>query len=270
MNNACGWQPLLMASLFSCALAFPPQEARAGDVPVDLELILAVDVSRSMDEEEQRIQRDGYVAAFRDPEVIGAIFAGRHQRIAVTYVEWAGTGHAYSTVPWTLIDSENTANGFADRLAAVPLREESRTSISSGLNYAAAQFGNNGYRGIRQVIDISGDGPNNMGGPVEPVRDEIIGSGIIINGLPLILRPSVMSGFKEPNELADYYEDCVIGGIGAFMIAVLDRKEFPDAIRRKLILEMSGREPRAMLAKQQVRERMDCMIGEKIWRDHWE
>jgi hypothetical protein len=270
MNDAGGWRPLLVASLFCCALALHPADARAGEIPVDLELVLAVDVSRSMDEEEQRIQRDGYVAAFRHPDVLGAIFAGRHKRIAVTYVEWAGTGHVYSTVPWRLIDTEDAANAFAESLSAVPLREESRTSISSGLNYAAAQFDNNGYQGIRQVIDISGDGPNNMGEPVKPVRDEIVGRGIVINGLPLILRPSVMSGFREPNELAHYYEDCVIGGIGAFLIAVLDRKEFPDAIRRKLILEMSERAPRVMLAKQRVRASMDCLIGEKIWRDHWE
>lgn len=258
------------AWLFLCALALCPGAAPAAEMAVDLELVLAVDVSRSMDQEEQRIQRDGYVTAFRHPEVLAAIFAGRHKRIAVAYVEWAGTGNVFTAVPWTLIDSEKAATEFADRLAFVPLREESRTSISGGLAYAAAQFDNNGYQGIRQVIDISGDGPNNMGEPVEPIRDEIIARGIVINGLPLILRPSVMSGFRQPVELAHYYEDCVIGGLGSFLIAVLDQKEFPNAIRRKLVLEMSGMTPRLTLARQEVRERMDCMIGERIWRDQWE
>lgn len=252
------------------AMAAFPRSALAAGTQVDLELVLAVDVSRSMDEEEQHIQRDGYVAAFRHPDVLGAILAGRHRRIAVAYVEWAGTGHFYLTVPWTLVDGEAGANAFADALAAVPLREESRTSISGGLAYSAALFSNSGFKGLRQVIDISGDGPNNMGEPVEAVRDEIVARGIVINGLPLILRPSVMSGFREPKELAHYYEDCVIGGFGSFLISVADRKEFPDAIRRKLILEMSGLRPRLMLAREEIREKTDCMIGERIWRDNWE
>lgn len=259
-----------MALLSLLMLATQAAGLRAGETEVDLELVLAVDVSRSMDQEEQRIQRDGYVAAFRHPDVLSAIFAGRHRRIAVTYVEWAGTGHAYPTVPWTLIDSKQAANTFADRLSLVPLREESRTSISGGLAFAATQFDGNGYKGIRQVIDISGDGPNNMGEPVEGVRDQIISRGIVINGLPLILRPSVMSGFQNPGELAHYYKDCVIGGVGSFLISVLDRKEFPDAIRRKLILEMSNAPPRLMLAREEARPKMDCMVGEKIWRNHWE
>lgn len=270
MNSMRGWRLPGAVAATMLLLTFAAGMARAADLAVDLELVLAVDVSRSMDEEEQRIQRDGYADAFRHPDVLDAIRAGRHARIAVAYLEWAGTGHTYMSVPWMLVDGEEAANVFAARLAAVPLRAESRTSISGGLAYSAAQFDGNGFRGIRQVIDISGDGPNNMGEPVEPVRDGIVARGIVINGLPLILRPSVMSGFREPGELARYYEDCVIGGLGSFLISVVDKKEFPDAIRRKLILEMAGLEPRLILASQPAREKTDCLIGERIWRDYWE
>ena len=141
---------------------------------VDLELVLAVDVSRSMDYDEQKLQRDGYVAAFRHPEVIQAIGSGLVGKIAVTYMEWAGPYHQQVLVPWTIIGNAAEAEAFAARLSAEPILRETGTSISSGLAVAASQFGKANVRSVRQAIDVSGDGPNNMGLPVVPVRDELI------------------------------------------------------------------------------------------------
>ncbi|MDH3579183.1 MAG: DUF1194 domain-containing protein [Hyphomicrobiales bacterium] len=256
-----------VAAVFSSSA---PSTASAADMAVDLELVLAVDISRSMDDEEQRLQRDGYVAAFRHPEIQQAILSGRYRRIAVAFVEWAGTNRFFLRVPWALIDSERGAEAFADRLAALPLEEAARTSISGALEFAADQFKGNGYQGLRRVIDISGDGPNNMGSPVHVMRDEIVARGIVINGLPLILSPSVMAGFERNEELAWYYEDCVIGGFGSFFISVVGKAAFPEAIRSKLILEMSDRHPRVLRVQHKSRAKMDCLIGEKMWDRGWD
>lgn len=238
---------------------------------VDLELVLAVDVSRSMDYEEQRLQRDGYVAAFRHPEVIQAILSGGYGSIAVTYVEWAGPSYQNIIVPWTVIASEADALKFADDLQNGEMLRERGTSISNGLFFASQLFENSQAHGLRQTIDISGDGPNNMGPAVTPIRDSVVAQGITINGLPIMLRPS--AGY-EPYGIADldvYYEDCVIGGAGAFMITVDDINQFPAAIRRKLVLEIAGRMPegpRLIPVAFNQMPRIDCMIGEKT-RGRW-
>lgn len=260
----------LVHAAIAAVFSFLAPAASAADMPVDLELVLAVDISRSMDDEEQQLQRDGYVAAFRHPEVLRAILSGRYRRIAVAYVEWAGTNRFFLTVPWTLIDGAQTANAFANRLAAMPLQEASRTSISGALEFSSRQFEGSGYEGLRRVIDISGDGPNNMGPRVDVVREEVVARGIIINGLPLILRPSFMAGFDKVEELAYYYEDCVIGGFGSFFVSVVGSEEFPRAIRSKLIQEMSGLKPRVIRAQYRSRKKMDCLIGEKMWDRGWD
>lgn len=235
---------------------------------VDLQLVLAVDVSRSMDEDEQRLQREGYVAAFRHPDVVSAIQKGLLGRIAVTYVEWAGGPLQGVIVPWTLIDSTATATAFADRLAEAPITSWQRTSISGALKFGASLFERNGFTSLRRVIDISGDGPNNDGDPVELARNAVLDRGIVINGLPLLLKTGGLFNFFDIPNLDHYYEDCVIGGAGAFLITVTDLAEFAPAVRRKIILEIAQAQPVILPAQAgQPVEPVDCLIGEKRWLD---
>ncbi|MGD9866526.1 MAG: DUF1194 domain-containing protein [Hyphomicrobiales bacterium] len=240
----------------------------ATDMPVDLELVLAVDVSYSMDYDEQRLQREGYAAAFRHPDVREAIASGRYKRIAVIYFEWASIDRQIIRVPWTLIDGPEAAERFARALEAAPFKGGPRTSISAALNFAAGLFNGSGYRGLRQVIDVSGDGPNNMGPPVAGARDRLVENGIIINGLPIILRPAYLSGFSDTLELNDYYRECVIGGFGSFIVTIEKMDEFAESIRRKLILELAERPSLLIRASQQTpRTEVDCLIGEKLHQD---
>ena len=233
--------------------------------PVDLELVLAVDVSGSMDYYEQGLQRGGYVAAFRHPEVINAIGLGAYGRIAVTYVEWAGPFLQSVTVPWRIIASRDDSFAFAAELESAPITSMRGTSISDGLMFAATQFGYSDRQGLRRAIDISGDGPNNMGFPVAPMRDELVAQGITITGLPIVIRPGLGGGPSGVVPLDIYYEDCVIGGPGAFMITVDDPSRFEVAIRRKLVLEIAGLTPRVMPAAATFdsQPRVDCLIGER-------
>lgn len=262
-----GTSTLMELSLAAVMAATTP--AFAQETEVDLALVIAVDVSRSMDFGELELQRDGYVAAFRHPEVIAAIGAGATGRIAVTYLEWAGAYQSV-TVPWRIIAGRADAEAFADELGAVPITRERGTSISGGLMFAARQLAAGGFQGLRRAIDVSGDGPNNTGLPVVSVRDQLIEQGITINGLPILVRPSRAIGpFGIPN-LDVYYEDCVIGGPGAFMITVEDKARLGVAVRRKLVLEIAGLPPHLMAAGGlPLREpRVDCLIGEKL-RGQW-
>jgi hypothetical protein len=247
----------------------PTKAAAAENVGVDLELVLAVDISLSMDEDEQRLQRDGYTAAFRNPEIIEAIKSGPNGRIAVTYVEWSGENSQRIVIPWTLIDSADTALPFADKLAAAPIETNYRTSISGALIYASGLFDGNGYEG-RRAIDISGDGANNQGIAVEVARDAAVHRGITINGLPLVLKTGSFDSF-EIVRLDDYYQDCVIGGMDAFIIPIRSVSEFVPTIRRKLILEIARRDlPVRHIAATSPRNRSDCLIGEKMWNQWME
>lgn len=249
--------------------AFP---ALAAD-PVDVELVLAVDVSLSMSPAELDIQRRGYAAALTDQRVINAIADGAHGRIAVTYFEWAGSSSQHVIVPWTIIQSREDAEKIAARLSALPPNSARRTSISSALEFGADLFAESQFRSYKRVIDISGDGPNNQGPPVNSTRDALIAQGITINGLPLITNGGFSSAY-DVGDLDAYYQDCVIGGPGAFMIPVNDWSQFPEAIRRKLVLELAGpaspawqvEEPLPVI-KAQAKAPYDCLIGEKIWRD---
>jgi hypothetical protein len=245
------------------------------DSTVDLELVLAVDVSLSMDIDEQRLQRDGYVEAFRDPDVQRAILSGLHKRIAVTYFEWAGDHIQQIVVPWTLVDSPMAALALAEQLAAFPISRNRFTSISSALEFAVDLLEDSPYRGLRRVVDVSGDGPNNQGAPIHLVRDKVVQKGIVINGLPIMIRPSNFGGFASYFDIPDldvYYTACVVGGPGSFVIPVRDRGEFATAIRRKLILEIAGRRPasggRAIVPVQNPgpgAQGVDCLVGEKLW-----
>jgi len=257
--------------LSSFLVLAPPATASAQMIDVDLELVLAVDVSRSMDYEERRLQRDGYVAAFRHPEVIAAIASGPLGRIAVTFFEWAGPLKQTVVVPWTTIASANDANAFADRLGAEAVRRERGTSISGGLVFASVLFEQSNVRSYRRAVDVSGDGPNNLGPPVVAARDRLVADGVTINGLPIMLRPGGGMGAFGIAELDIYYEDCVVGGPGAFVVTVDDVSQFPAAIRRKLVLEIAGIEPEAELIPAAVfvpTPRIDCLIGEKR-RQRW-
>jgi hypothetical protein len=261
---AMAWR--LLTATFTLALATFP--ASAAGTRVDLELVLAVDVSRSMDMDEQALQRNGYVAAFRHKEVIDAIASGPHGRIAVSYVEWAGPTHQTNLVPWTIIDGAAAANAFADRLTAAPISREHGTSISSSLAFVGPSFEGNGMEADRRVIDVSGDGPNNMGVPVTVARDPLVAAGVTINGLPIMIkRPG--SGFASIKNLDIYYEDCVIGGTGAFLVPVTDIQKLATAIRRKLVLEIAARQtPMVKVSETRSEPRIDCMIGERL-REQW-
>ena len=236
---------------------------------VDLELVLAVDISRSMDYDELRLQRRGYVEALTHPDVIQAIESGPNGRIAVTYVEWAGTGHQSVVVPWAVLSNREEARAFARRVGAAPIGRERGTSISQGLGFAAKLFGASGVTGLRRAIDISGDGPNNIGLPVVAMRDRLVADGITINGLPIMLKSVGGIGPFNIPDLDIYYEDCVIGGPGAFVIPVQDPSRFAMAIRRKLVLEIAGVGPRVMpVAAYSPAPRVDCLVGEKA-RSRW-
>jgi len=262
--------PVLSGALCALCLALVlaiPRPAEAEEVAVDLELVLAVDVSWSMDADEQIFQRGGYVAAFQDPAVIEAIRSGGWGRIAVTYVEWAGDRLQQVVVPWMLVEDEASAADFADRLGATTSGRLRRTSISGALGFAEKSFEDNGFQGLRRVVDVSGDGANNQGLPVTVERDRLVSAGIIINGLPVMLKgPDDPGGFMSIPNLDIYYEDCVIGGTGAFALPVRHVSEFATAIRQKLLLEIAGYEPDVgPLVRAQAAPRVDCLIGEKMW-----
>jgi hypothetical protein len=261
--------------LLAAAAALLPIPASAAE-PVDVELVLAVDVSLSMSPMELDIQRKGYAAALTDDRVLQAIADGGYGKIAVTYFEWAGISSQHVVVPWTTISNRADAERVAATLSAQPPNSARRTSIAAALDFGADLFAESPYRGMKRVIDISGDGPNNQGVPVVSARDSVIGQGIVINGLPLMTTGGVTGAYSVAN-LDRYYSDCVIGGPGAFMIPVNDWSQFPEAIRRKLVLELAGLRSPAWLAEMsqesppvilaQDSPLGDCMIGEKMWRD---
>jgi len=261
-----GIRGVLLAGAVWLACSTAP--AAADDIDVDLELVLAVDVSRSMDPSEQQLQKEGYVEALQHPEVLAAIREGFLGRIAVAYVEWAGPGLHAIVAPWTVIDGKESAEAFVDRVATTPLSFLHGTSISSALLFSSGLFEENGFRSTRQVIDVSGDGPNNMGYPVLDARELVLSRGITINGLPIMLHADFVGGYSIPN-LDVYYEDCVIGGPGAFLITVESIDRIAQAIRRKLVQEIAGRAPEITPAASGFaapERRIDCLIGEKLRR----
>jgi hypothetical protein len=271
-----GLHRLAAAALFAAAFAMvadaaPMWRADTGlnAIPVDVELIIAVDVSYSMDPDEQALQRQGYVRALRSKEFLTALHEGVNGRIALTYVEWAGSSDQRILVPWRLIDGPEAADAVAAEIAQAPYRRASRTSISGALLFARPLFDHSGYRGLRRVIDVSGDGANNAGAPVAPTRDAVVADRITINGLPIMLkRPT--PGTMDIANLDVYYEDCVIGGPGAFVVPIHDRDQFIDATRTKLILEVAGRQPPARVVPVSAQKpRISCLIGETRWQDRW-
>jgi hypothetical protein len=248
----------------------PPLAAAKDATPsVDIELILAVDVSYSMDMDELAIQREGYAQAIVSKEFLQALKTGPNGKISVTYFEWAASSDQKIIIPWRVIDGPETADAVANEIMKTPIRRASRTSISGAINFAMPLFDENPYRGLRRVIDISGDGPNNNGSPVTGARDAALEKGITINGLPIMVKEPSYSTMDIDN-LDFYYEDCVIGGPGSFVVSIKDRDKFKEAIRTKLLLEVAGRTPgRRIVPVADKEPRVSCLIGEKIWQDRW-
>ena len=260
-------------------LLFAPQGIAAEQV--DIELVLAVDVSLSMSPDELEIQRHGYAAALTHDDVLQAIADGVHGKIAVTFFEWAGSTTQHVIVPWTVIASREDAERVAAQLSANPPNSARRTSISGALEFGGDLFAESGFTSMKRVIDVSGDGPNNQGAPVQGIRDALVKQGITINGLPLMTNGGIASAY-DVADLDRYYSDCVIGGPGSFMIPVNDWEQFPEAIRRKLVLELAGpwsapwraqTEQGLPVVLAQATAPYDCMVGETLWRDRswmWE
>lgn len=221
---------LVLAGLGATAPAF------AQDTEVDLELILAIDVSQSVDQYEGYLQREGYIQAFLDPRIGEAIARGSLGRIAVIYVEWAGPGLWRTVTDWTLLTGREDSQALAAALNSTPVARGTGTSITSVLGFATGLFENNGFASPRRVIDISGDGPNSSGGNVTIARDAVVAAGIAINGVAI--NNFEPSNFSLP-DLDRYYEECVVGGMNAFVIAVDSFETFGEAILRKLILEIA-------------------------------
>jgi hypothetical protein len=226
---------LFFAALLANGASWMPAGATT---PVDLELVLAVDMSRSVDDLEAQQQRDGYIAAFQDPAVIRAIQSGSYGAIAVAYVEWSGLDQQRTLIDWTLIQDGESAAEFALRLQELPRHSWGWTSVSGAIDYSVREFERSPYRGMRRVIDVSGDGANNSGRPAHFARDEAVAKGITINGLPILNDRPNFGGPAEV-DLNVYYETQVIGGPGAFMIAAEDYQAFGRAILAKLLREIA-------------------------------
>jgi hypothetical protein len=251
---------LVPALLVTGMLAASGSGARSGTA-VDLSLMLAVDVSASIEPVEQELQRAGFIGAFRSPALHDAVRRGVLGRIAVTYVEWAGETEQSVVVPWTIIGQPTDAIMFADRLSQAPPHSAGFTSISGAIEFGVRLLEDSHVEATRQAIDISGDGPNNKGRPVTHARDDALAQGIVINGLPIMLhRPSV---FPEMENLDGYFRECVIGGPGAFMIPVRDLAQFMEAIRAKLIREIAeGPGLQSLTIPAQAKDETICLAGE--------
>jgi Protein of unknown function (DUF1194) len=246
-------------------------DKRADDAKptVDVELILAVDVSYSMDMDELAIQREGYAQAIVSKEFLQALKSLPNGKIAITYFEWAASSDQKIIIPWRVIDGPETADAVSNEIMKTPVRRASRTSISGAIYFAMPLFDENPYHGLRRVIDISGDGPNNNGAPVLGARDLALSKGIVINGLPIMVKEPSYSTMDIDN-LDWYYEDCVIGGPGSFVVSIKDRDKFKEAIRTKLLLEVADHTPEGSTVPVAEKEpRVSCLIGEKIWQDRW-
>jgi hypothetical protein len=218
-----------------------PTTAKSAD-PVDLLLVLAADVSRSINQPKFQLQREGYAAAIADKRVLEAITGGRHQRIAVTFVEWSGVSAQRVVIDWTLIDGADSARKFGDQLIELPRSFAERTSISGGIDFSMDLLSRAPYQAARRTIDVSGDGTHNSGRDVKLARDDAVAAGVTINGL-VILSDRPMAWNPEhtnpPGGLADYYRQNVVGGPGAFVVIAEDFNSFGQAIVKKLIAEIA-------------------------------
>ena len=222
------------------ALLFLALPAAAQDrKEVDMALAMAIDISGSIDPDEARLQRQGYVDAFRDPVIVKAILGGNHGRIVVAYYEWSDSWVQKLLIDWTLLDSATAIADFTSRLAAAPISIARRTSISGAIRYAIPLFGRSPYETERKVLDISGDGSNNDGGLVTDLRHDALKERIVINGLPIMNDRPNPFGFPSETDLDKYYLHCVIGGPRSFVEVAVNFEDFPRAVRKKLLQEVA-------------------------------
>ncbi len=233
---------LVLVALAAFVAAAAP--ARAADV--DLLLILAADVSRSIDDVEFNLQRKGYASALSDPKVLTAIAGGPNRAIAICFIEWSDTLDQKVVVDWTTVRDGEDAAAVGATIMAAPRAFASRTSISGALYFALGQFSSAAPNAERRIIDVSGDGTNNAGPPVTETRDQVVSKGVTINGLAIIntqTRPGFTMHTQPPGGLPNYYKENVIGGPGAFLLVVENFETFADAITRKLVSEIAGTVP---------------------------
>ena len=230
-----------------CLLALMAPARRslaAGSEDVDLALVLVTDVSRSIDDSEFALEKDGYAAAFKSDQVLSAIKSGPLGAIAVSYVEFASGFEVKTVLDWTVIRDPASAKVFIEKLAAAPRSFWGRTAISAGIDHAVGMLAENGYNATRRTIDVCGDGTNNAGREVSAARDDAIAAGITINGLAIINEHPVSWTFahvQPPGGLPNYYRENVTGGPGSFVLEVRDFKSFGDAMTRKLVAEIASR-----------------------------
>ena len=233
----------ILAACFAGVLSAAIGCGAARAEQVDLLLVLAADVSRSIDEDEFNLQRKGYAAAITDPEVLRAIAGGRHHGIAVTFIEWSGAVDQKIVVDWTVVRDEEGAAGVAAKMLAEPRSFLGRTSISAAIDYAMERFATAPAEGEKRIIDISGDGTNNAGREITAARDQAVAAGVTINGLAIIntqANPGYAFHTQPPGGLPKYFEENVIGGPGAFLFHVDNFASFADAITRKLVTEIAA------------------------------
>lgn len=268
------YKKLLLGAIAVAASCAPVLAAAPA---VDLELVIAADTSSSIDDREAALEREGVAAAFRSPEVLRAISSGSLGRIAVLYLDWSGGPNNRIIVNWTTIHDKASAEAFAVSLMKTPRTYGRGTSIGAAMEMGAALIESSGLEATRKAIDISGDGPANTGRPVAEVRDEVVGRGIIINGLPIMSGDYGTGDWGAyPGQLDQYYMHCIIGGQGSFIVPAKGFQEFVLAMRRKLVLEISdsGASPKLVKAaaqganplRAQKPAAQDCGGGEDIFR----
>jgi Protein of unknown function (DUF1194) len=233
---------LIRAFAALIALALLPASAAVAAEPVDLLLVLSSDVSRSVDHPKFLLQREGYASAVSNTQVLDAIKSGPHGKIALCFVEWSGYGAQKVVIDWTVIDGAASARKFGDQLVELPRSFADRTSISGGIDFAAAQLERSPFEAPRRTIDVSGDGTNNAGREVRLARDEAVAKGMVINGLVILSErqmPWNAEHTNPPGGLENYYRENVIGGPGAFVMVAEDFKSFGRAIIKKMIAEIA-------------------------------
>jgi hypothetical protein len=235
---------------------------------VDVALVLAVDISFSMDLDELSLQRNGYIEALTSPLVLDAIRKGMVGKVAVTYVEWAGVNTRHVIADWSIIEDQASAEAFVKQLREAPIRRARRTSVTTAIEFSVDRLKQAQVRPIRRVIDISGDGPNNEGGLVTRARDAAVEAGVVINGLPIVIKRGWTSPYDVDN-LDDYYRDCVIGGPGSFMLTITEKEQFAPAIKQKILRELASPTQNDITATP-ARGETDCTMGERQWRQQWE
>ena len=247
--------PLCALFLTFAASFARPADAEEPPVAVDAAVVLAADVSRSIDDGEFALQRRGYVEAIQNPKLMDAISTGPHGAIALAYVEWAGESEQKNVVNWTVIRNAADARAFAAALTAAPRAFVGRTAIGSAIDFSFALFAETEFAADRRIIDVSGDGTSNQGRSVTAARDAAIGSGAVINGLTIFNRRAAAGGgylalhTNPPGGLAQYYRDNVIGGKGAFVVPIDDFNSIAEALLRKLVNEIADRDPACCSAR---------------------